>query len=483
MHTAIRRCTQNALAPMLAPMLAAMLAARGAHADWPNLGGNDAANGASGATGPSAAVQTWSLINIPCLISWIPVVDGNRIFTVRQTYAQSPYNPPPGEARVHCLNLQTGATLWTFDCPFVAGEWSTVVYGARNGRVYVGRAGNGSSVSAFIYCLDAATGAVLWISAEKVKTGGYDGIAFMDDGDPIFASHTEMRRIDSQTGATVWFTARSCSVSGSCGPARDGNAIYLDEVAGGGQKISRFDATTGARLYSSQTMPGFLNQTSPFCAPGGLVFYLRASNEGAANDKFYAFRDTGSGFQLLWSAPAYTEPFARHAVTPDGGVTMLGPDGRLQVRDQLTGALRSQSTNPVLSPSGFTSSLIAVDALGRIFHNNSHGAGSSVADIRAFSPTLSQDWSVSIAGVSQGGPSLAADGSLVVASTGGVRRYWTAPPCVPEDLDCDGEIGAADIAILLGSWGPCGKGACTADIDGDGSVGPADLTALLAAWG
>jgi len=479
MHIAIRRCTQTALATMLATMLAAA----GAHADWPNLGGNDAANGTSSAVGPSAAVQTWSLTSIPCLISWIPVIEGNRIFTVRQTYAQAPYNPPPGESRVHCLDLQSGSTLWTFDCPFVGGEWSTVVYGARDGRVYVGRAGNGSSVSAFIYCLNAANGAVLWTSAEKVRTGGYDGIVFMDDGDPIFASHTEMRRIDAQTGETVWFTTRSCSVSGSCGPAREGDAIYLDEVAGGGQKISRFDATTGARLYSSQTMPGFLNQTSPFCAPGGLVFYLRASNEGAANDKFYAFRDTGTGFQLLWSAPAYTEPFARHAVTPDGGVTLLGPDGRLQVRDQLTGALRSQSAAPVLNSSGFTSSMITVDALGRIFHNNAHGTGGSAADIRAFSPSLVQQWTLSIAGVNQGGPALATDGSLVIAGTGSIRRYWTAPPCAPADLNCDGAIDAQDIAVLLGSWGPCGNGGCTADLDRDGAVGAADLAALLASWG
>ncbi|MFM8785718.1 MAG: hypothetical protein ACKOFI_11390, partial [Phycisphaerales bacterium] len=66
---------------------------------------------------------------MPCLISWIPIVEGGRIFTVRQTYSQAPYNPPPVEARVHCLDLATGSTLWTFDCPFEAGDWTTVVYG------------------------------------------------------------------------------------------------------------------------------------------------------------------------------------------------------------------------------------------------------------------------------------------------------------------------------------------------------------------
>jgi len=452
-------------------------------ADWPNLGGGPMANGNSGAIGPSSAEVTWTRSNMGCLISWAPSIEGHRAFMVRQTYAQAPYNPPPGEARVHCLDLTTGATLWTFDCPFESGQWTTVVYGAKDGRVFVGRGGNGSASAGRVHCLDAQTGAVLWVSVDLVRTGAYDGIVFMDDGDPIFASHLEMRRIDAQTGATVWLTSRSCSVSGNCGPARDGDAIYVDEVAGGGQRISRFSATTGQRLYSSQTMPGFLNQNSPFCAPGGLVFYLRTSNEGPSFDKLYAFRDTGAAFELLWTAPAYTEPFARHAVTPDGGVTMVSPQGRLQIRDQVTGALRAESTVSVRAAHGFTSSMVTVDALGRIFHNNSNGAGGAAADLRAFSPSLAQDWIVSITGMSQGGPSLAADGSLVVAGTGYVRRYWTEPPCAPEDLDCNGAVGASDISILLGAWGPCGKGSCVADIDGDGSVGPTDIAALLAAWG
>jgi outer membrane protein assembly factor BamB len=412
-----------------------------------------------------------------CLISWVPLIEGNRVFLVRQTYAQAPYNPPPGEARVHCLDLQTGATLWTFDCPFVAGQWTTVVYGAKGGRVYVGRGGNGGSSSAPVYCLDAQTGAVLWISQDDVRTGAYEGIIFMDNGDPIFASHTEMRRIDALTGETLWLASRSCSVSGNCGPARDGDAIYVDETAPGGQRISRFSATTGQRLYSSATMPGFLCQNQPFCAPGGIVFYLRTSNEGAP-DRFYAFRDTGAGFETLWSVPARTEAGARHATTPDGGVTMLSPEGRLQIRDQLTGALRAESPAPVLAAHGFTASMVTVDSRGRIFHNNSNGAGGFAADIRVFDAALQPEWSVSITGVNQGGPSIAADGSLVLAGTGLVRRYWT-PTCAQADLNCDGRIDGTDLTALLAAWGQSGA----ADLDGSGIVDGLDLSIILAGWG
>ncbi len=50
----------------------------------------------------------------------------------------------------------------------------------------------------------------------------------------------------------------------------------------------------------------------------------------------------------------------------------------------------------------------------------------------------------------------------------------------PADLNGDGGVGAADLAILLGSWGPC-EG-CPADLDGDGVVGAGDLAILLGAW-
>lgn len=52
------------------------------------------------------------------------------------------------------------------------------------------------------------------------------------------------------------------------------------------------------------------------------------------------------------------------------------------------------------------------------------------------------------------------------------------------DINGDGVVDAADLAILLGTWGPCEWGsACSADLDGDGLVGPADLAILLGHWG
>jgi hypothetical protein len=55
------------------------------------------------------------------------------------------------------------------------------------------------------------------------------------------------------------------------------------------------------------------------------------------------------------------------------------------------------------------------------------------------------------------------------------------PPC-PADLFPNGIVDAADLGILLSTWGPC-RGACVADLDGDGQVGASDLATLLASWG
>ncbi len=55
-----------------------------------------------------------------------------------------------------------------------------------------------------------------------------------------------------------------------------------------------------------------------------------------------------------------------------------------------------------------------------------------------------------------------------------------APEC-PQDLDNDGTVGPADLAELLGAWGP--NPGHPADFNFDGTVDPFDLAPLLGAWG
>jgi hypothetical protein len=60
----------------------------------------------------------------------------------------------------------------------------------------------------------------------------------------------------------------------------------------------------------------------------------------------------------------------------------------------------------------------------------------------------------------------------------GLRYVLTLECTVTADLNGDGVVGPADLAILLGGWGQPGA----TDLDGDGTTGAADLTVLLGAW-
>ncbi|MCA9291813.1 MAG: hypothetical protein KDA25_11845 [Phycisphaerales bacterium] len=62
-----------------------------------------------------------------------------------------------------------------------------------------------------------------------------------------------------------------------------------------------------------------------------------------------------------------------------------------------------------------------------------------------------------------------------------VRFDVVPPPSCAADLNCTGAVDPADLAILLGAWGP--NRGDLADLDGDGEVGPADLAVLLSQWG
>jgi hypothetical protein len=95
-----------------------------------------------------------------------------------------------------------------------------------------------------------------------------------------------------------------------------------------------------------------------------------------------------------------------------------------------------------------------------------------------------------------GNPRINARGDLAfnasVAPLGNSAASWgtgifvmrASPQQTPGDLDGDGLVTGADLAILLSAWGACGDCAkCPADLDGDCVVGGADLAIQLSNWG
>lgn len=74
------------------------------------------------------------------------------------------------------------------------------------------------------------------------------------------------------------------------------------------------------------------------------------------------------------------------------------------------------------------------------------------------------------------------------ADSNGVAQVYTmdvalsglpAEPC-PADITGDGQVGSADLAIVLGEWGEMGS---IANISGSGQVGSGDLAIVLGNWG
>ncbi len=74
------------------------------------------------------------------------------------------------------------------------------------------------------------------------------------------------------------------------------------------------------------------------------------------------------------------------------------------------------------------------------------------------------------------------EGPGVARATIPASAYVKGGTVMQIDLNGDGDVGAPDLAILLGSWGPAAPGT-PADFDRNGLVNAGDLARLLALWG
>jgi hypothetical protein len=98
--------------------------------DWNNSGGNAGRNGQTPEVGPEAATQIWSGSR-SSIIAWQPVIEGSRLFLVRQ----SAFPPESMASPVVCQDLDSGAELWATHIPANSGDWTTWIAGVKDGRV------------------------------------------------------------------------------------------------------------------------------------------------------------------------------------------------------------------------------------------------------------------------------------------------------------------------------------------------------------
>ncbi|MDZ4753539.1 MAG: hypothetical protein SGJ11_03475 [Phycisphaerae bacterium] len=73
-------------------------------------------------------------------------------------------------------------------------------------------------------------------------------------------------------------------------------------------------------------------------------------------------------------------------------------------------------------------------------------------------------------------------GDIMIGGTfefeGGFWAVTVEPSTCPADFDGNGQVGASDLAVLLGGWGTA-----VGDLDGSGVTGAPDLALMLGAWG
>ena len=406
-----------------APVAPSPEAARGAGGTgcndaWRHAGGTPGRDGRSDELGPATAELLWSG-GRPSIIAWQPVVDGERVFMVRQTA----FGSVPDGSPVVAMDLASGAELWAVHIPYESGDWTTWIAAADRGKVYASRAGNGSSVSAPLYALSQVDGAVAWGSADEVDAGGYDGVVLAPDGDLLVGNFTRLLRIRAADGTTAWGADRVCSVSSSCGAATFGDAVYVADAAPGGHVLVRFDLATGARQYESPVMTGFTLQNTPFVGADGTVYLVRTQNN-VATDYLYAFEDTGTGFVERWHVAAAWTTFSESALGPDGAVYAFASGYELVRLDPATGV---PTATAGLLPD-CASPRMATDGDGRLYLGN---GGFAAGRLRVFDAALQPLWDVAVPNLNIGAPAIGRRGTLVVCGIGTDVRAYRAPDALP----------------------------------------------------
>jgi len=297
------------------------------------------------------------------------------------------------------------------------------------------------------------------------------------------------------TTAPVTFAARPLM--------NDGTIVFRSNLGGAGATAGVNDIATFAIKNGTCTM--WMRKGDSVPGVSDAVFSSTGSSSQMNNNGMYAFEGVlcnADGTSIA------TDPVTGLPVVGASFVGVRKANGTVQVIARQFDAVPGIAGATFSALSG-SSSLNISDAGIVVFSNNYVTAGSNnnpavfawdaTLGLRViakpgdtnFTGTPANQFTqlggtaVTGSGVCSG---LNAKGQFVFRAGDTVNQIYTiakidlGPAACPADLTGDRVVSGADIAALLGVWGPC-SGSCPADLTGDGAVTGADLAVLLAAWG
>ena len=276
----------------------------------------------------------------------------------------------------------------------------------------------------------------------------------------------------------------------------DGSIVFRSSLGGSGATVAINDAATFSAKNGVFTM--LLRKGDSVPGISGLVFSSTGSGSVMNNNGMYAYE----GILMNADGTSITDPTI--------GSSFLGvrkANGTVVV---LARALDAIPGIPGATYAGISgSSSLCISDSGVVVFANSFNLGTAnntaifawdeVTGLRVIAKSGDTNFTGTACnqltlfggtGVTGNGinSALNAAGQLVIRAGDSVASINTiakidlgAAPC-PADLTGDRVVNGADLAALLGAWGPC-SGSCPADLTGDGVVNGADLAALLGAWG
>ncbi|RLS91094.1 MAG: hypothetical protein DWI11_11940 [Planctomycetota bacterium] len=435
----------------------------------------------------------------------------------------------------------SGNFVWKTQSIMVAdrGNSSTTDYGLASdaaGNAYLAFDGVNGTTPAILVQAVSPSGVLSWKSIVTESTTAYIAVGRVtvaSDGG-VWACHiqdttTRVQRFDASTGVKTFAApiiiseASNNQLSADIQPSIDGAVIV---------SCVRYTTFNGAKVLRAHRVN--LDGSKPWVATGVPVFTTGSLQFGA----FPAFISDGAGgayFTWYTSSPlqssvqrvseagvpmygasgiSVTTTTTSNRVNPS---SVLGADGRLYTfwaqqtpntsfygiygQCFLKGArmwgidgLAVAPLSTVYSRDSATATRLG-DFVGCFYVDNASAVASTIrcAKLTTDGAILTTDVATNSGVKYRLSAASATDAGAVVCWQGGVSTgasdvyaarigadgiLGPPPAIVIGDLNGDGLVDAADLAILLGAWG--GTGA--ADLDGNGTVDAADLATLLGAW-